>query len=70
MYLLPWFLSLRKVKGGAGGLNTDTIPPIPLFGFCFPGPLLQHSHWAGHLLRGQIRESLFYITLQIWPEPS
>ncbi len=43
---------------------------VVLFGFFFLGPLLQHSHWAGHLLMGQIRESLFYITLQIWPESS
>ena len=58
--------------------NTNIIPPVPtggsiwvvLFDFFFLGPLLQHSHWADHFLRAQVRESLFYITLQIWPEPS
>ncbi len=58
--------------------NTHKFAPVPtcgslwvvFFGLFFLGPLLQCSHWTGHLLRGQIRESLFYIMLQIWPEPS
>ena len=41
------------------------VPPVPtymvkmgcVFGYCFPGPLLQRSLWTGHPFLGQVRES-------------
>ena len=51
-------------------------PPVPtykvknglyIFGYCFPGPLLQCSLWTDDLLRGQIRDTCLYTKLRIWP---
>ena len=54
------------------------IPPVPtcelIWVVLFGNQLQVHFYnvptQAGHLLRGQIWESLIYITLQIWPKPS